>query len=85
MHGNHHHATESRIEEKAEAEAEDRAEVVADAERGAQGETGGARGEAGGGNRQLVWPEVDDEAAERANGGTQKNRKNQDRRARRQQ
>jgi hypothetical protein len=47
--GLHNNAGESRVEEAAEGKAEDRAQVVADAERGAQGEAGGIRGEAGGG------------------------------------
>jgi hypothetical protein len=56
IHGIHynHHAAESRIAQEAEAEAEDRVEVVADAELGAQGKAGGARCEAGSGNRPVI-------------------------------
>jgi hypothetical protein len=46
--GLHHNTGDSRVEETAEGKAEDRAQVVADAERGAQGEAGGIHGEAGG-------------------------------------
>ena len=64
IHGNHHNATESRVAQEAEAEAEDREQVVADTEHGTQGEAGGARGENGGnralnreeGSRPLVAP-----------------------------
>ena len=50
----HHNAGDSRVEEAAEGKAEDRAQVVADAERGAQGEAGGIRGEAGGGRVTTI-------------------------------
>jgi hypothetical protein len=57
IYGIHHGASESRVAQEAEAEAQDRVEVVADAEHGAQGEANGVRGKAGGGNRAITHPE----------------------------
>jgi hypothetical protein len=53
IHGIHNNAAESRVAQEAEAEAEDRVEVVADAEHGAQGKTDGTRGETGGKDRGM--------------------------------
>ena len=55
-HGIDHHATESSVAQEAEAQAEDRVEVVADAERGPQGEADGARREVGGGTGAITHP-----------------------------
>ena len=54
--GIHYSTAESSVAQEAEAEAEDRVEVVADTEHGAQGEADGARGKAGGGNRAVTPP-----------------------------